>query len=100
MTLIKGFAAGTPGFSPYEGKYGALAVSKALELSDAPKDRALAVALLEAARQVCVCALQPATTFVWRLAQLRSRRWQLASVQDLAGDLCCEHKLANDAVAT
>ena len=68
MTLIKGFAAGTPGFSPYEGKYGALAVSKALELSDAPKDRALAVALLEAARQVCMCALRPAITFVWRLA--------------------------------
>ncbi len=52
MTLLKGFAAGTPGFGPVEGKYGALAVAKALELSEAPAERAQANALLDAARQV------------------------------------------------
>ncbi len=52
MTLMKGFAAGTPGFGSHEAKHGALAVGRALELSEAPAERAQAVALLEAARQV------------------------------------------------
>jgi len=54
MTLLKGFAAGTPGFGPVEGKYGALAVAGALKLSAAPAERTQAVALLDAARQVRV----------------------------------------------
>ena len=57
MTLLKGFAAGTPGFGPCKGKYGALAVSKALELSKEPTGKAQVTALLEAAGQVRVCAL-------------------------------------------
>ncbi len=52
MTLLKGFAAGTPDFGPLEGKYGALAVAEALKLSKAPAERAPAVAVLEGARQV------------------------------------------------
>ncbi len=52
MTLLKGFAAGTPGFGPVEGKYGALAVVKALKLPGAPAQRGQATALLEGARQV------------------------------------------------
>jgi len=54
MTLAKGFAAGTPGFGPIDGKYGALALAMALKLSEAPAERALAVAVLEGARQVCI----------------------------------------------
>jgi len=52
MMLLKGFATGTPGFDPAEGKNGALAVAKAVERSEAPAGRPLAVALLEGARQV------------------------------------------------
>ncbi len=55
MTLVKGFAAGTPGFGPEEGKYGALALAMALKSptqSEAPAERAQAAALLEGARQV------------------------------------------------
>ncbi len=53
MTLLMGFAAGTPGFTPRMGNYGSLAVIKAQELSDAPVERAQVVALLEPIRQVC-----------------------------------------------
>ncbi len=52
MRRLKGFAAGTPGFGPAEGKSAALALAKAVERSAAPAGRAVAVALLEGARQV------------------------------------------------
>ncbi len=52
MTLLKGFAAGTPGFSPRMADYGSIPVVKALELLQAPSERSRAVALLEVVRQV------------------------------------------------
>ena len=66
MTLLKGFAAGTPGFGPEEGKYAALAVARALKRSDAPANRGQAITLLEGARQVRVCRWCRATFSVAR----------------------------------
>ena len=64
MTLLKGFAAGTPGFSPCEGKYGALAVASAIQLSDARVTRAQTFALLAGARQVRVCIKYPTSVIM------------------------------------
>ena len=68
MTLLKGFAAGTPGFSIRMAKYGSFAVTKALELSTAPAERAQAVALLEVVRQVISVRTgsPPLVSRVWR----------------------------------
>ena len=52
MTLLKGFAAGTPGFSIWMVHYGSIAVVKALGLLPEPYERAQAVALLDVVRQV------------------------------------------------
>ncbi len=51
MTLLKGFAAGTPGFGPNEAQSGALVVAKAHAIW-APAQRPQAIVVLEAARQV------------------------------------------------
>ena len=55
MTLLTGFAAGTPGFSVRLANHASMVVFNAIEQSDASFNTAAAMAMLEVLRQVTSC---------------------------------------------